>query len=228
MEYNEMIEEYVRNFANKTGDRPKVNPLSGTTVLALKYKDGTVIAGDMRMCKGPMEISSETFEKIFQINNGNVLIAVAGTVAIALQVIKSLNLEIEYYEKIEETELSFEAKANLLSQILTKLFPLAANGIGVSPILASKSKIYAYDELGAKWEVNCQIVGSGAPFTVTDFKRAWHEGLTRNEAVKIAVETLKKANEVNPFTGPDMVIYVIEDSAVKLSKEEVKKIIGGD
>ena len=225
MKYGEMLEEYVKNFAN-IGEL-KINKLSGTTVLSLKYKNGVVMAGDMRMCKGPMEISSENFEKIFQIKGG-ALVAVAGTTAIALQVIKSLNLEIEYFKKVEEAELSFEGKANLLSKILAKLFPLTKSGISVLPILACKDKIYAFDELGARWKVDYQAVGAGASFIVANLGEKWKTELTREESIKIAVNSLARAAKINPFTGPSIIVYTIEDNVFRLLDKDIKQIMGGN
>ena len=185
------------------------------------------MAGDMRMCMGQMEISSETFEKVFEID-GKTLIAIAGTASIALQAIEFLKTEIEYYEKIEESELSFEAKANLLGQILSKLMPLAAQGIVFLPILASKDKIYAFDGLGMSFERNCYACGSGQPFVIGNMEKDWKENLTKAEAVKMAVEALDMANAKNPHTGPNKAVYVVEDEIEKLTETEIKQIMGGE
>ncbi len=219
------IEKYRDNFI-QAGNLKKL-ALHGTTILALKYHGGVVMAGDMRMC-GEIQIISDHFEKIFQINGGDSLIAVSGVTAIALQTIKFLNLEIEYYEKMEETTLSFEGKANLLGQIIGKFLPLVMNGLVVIPILASRNKIYAFGPLGSKWAVDYHITGSGSPFTTVGLKKACQQELTRDEAVKIALETLKDAAGANQHTGPGVVVYTIEDKISKLSEQEMQQIAGGD
>lgn len=228
MEFNEKIDEFVKNLLNIKPDAKILeNALHGTTIVAVKYKGGVVMAGDMRMCMGQMEISSETFEKVFRVD-GKTLIAIAGTASIALQAIEFLKTEIEYYEKIEESELSFEAKANLLSKILNKLAPLGAQGIVFLPILASKDKIYAFDGLGMSFERNCYACGSGESFVIAGMEKAWKENLTKEEAVKIVVDALDMAAAKNLQTGLNKAIYIVENEIKKLTEAEIKQARGGD
>lgn len=226
MYFQKQLEEYVSRFCFDKIDQDKIKAMiKGTVIMGVRYKEGTLMAGDTRAIR-EIEIVHENFLKVYPVSGGDAVIAIAGVVALAVTMVEFLNLEIEHYEKREETKLSFEGKAKILSRIIASFSPLAFNGLIVAPILASRDKIYGYDPLGAKYESKIWITGSGEAYAQGSLDDNWDpQSKTRDEAVKMAVKALKKAQK-NLGVGPGRTIYIIEHEIRKLDEEEIKAITG--
>ena len=84
----------------------------GTTVVAIRYADGVVMAGDRRATSGHL-ISHRTMEKVFPADRHSG-VAIAGAAGPAMEMVKLFQLQLEHYEKVEGVELSLEGKANQL------------------------------------------------------------------------------------------------------------------
>src|SRR4029077_15168195 len=85
----------------------------GTTVVAIRYADGVVMAGDRRATAGNW-ISHKAMEKVFAADRWSG-VAIAGAAGPAIEMVKLFQLQLEHYEKVEGTVLSLEGKANQLS-----------------------------------------------------------------------------------------------------------------
>ena len=72
--------------------------LHGTTVLALKYEDGVVIAGDRRATEG-FQIAGRQMEKVFKIDEHSAM-AIAGTAGHCIEMARLFQTELEHYEKL--------------------------------------------------------------------------------------------------------------------------------
>jgi len=80
--------------------RPGAIPVPhGTTVLALKYRDGAIIAGDRRATEG-FQIADRRIEKVFRIDDYSAM-AIAGAAGPCIEMAKLFQTELEYYEKLE-------------------------------------------------------------------------------------------------------------------------------
>ncbi|MFQ5779738.1 MAG: proteasome subunit beta, partial [Nitrospiria bacterium] len=106
----------------------------GTTVLALRYRDGVVIAGDRRATEG-YAISERRIEKVHKADAMSA-IAIAGAAGPCLELTRLFRTELEHYEKLEGAELSMEGKANKLAQMIKANLPMAMQGLVVVPIFA--------------------------------------------------------------------------------------------
>ena len=87
----------------------------GTTVLAIKYEKGVVIAGDRRATEG-YQVAERRMEKVFKTDSHSA-IAIAGAAGPCLEMTKLFSIELEHYEKLDGLPLSCEGKANRLGQI---------------------------------------------------------------------------------------------------------------
>ena len=70
-----------------------------TTVLALRFADGVVMAGDRQATEG-FEISSRRIEKVYKADDYSI-IAMAGAAGPCLEMIKLFQVEMEHYHTIE-------------------------------------------------------------------------------------------------------------------------------
>jgi proteasome beta subunit len=125
--------------------------------------------------------------------------------------VKLFQLELEHYEKITGDRLSLEGKANRLAQMIRSNFPLAMQGLVVVPLFGGfdhgrgEGRIFYYDATGGRWEEDdFQTTGSGGPPAKNSLKKRWRAGLTRSDALRVAVEALMDAAEDDVATGgPD-------------------------
>jgi proteasome beta subunit len=181
----------------------------GTTVLGLKYADGVIMAGDRRATSG-YTVAGARMRKVFTADDYSA-IAIAGAAGQAIEMVKLFQLELEHYEKITGDRLSLEGKANRLAQMIRSNFPLALQGLVVVPLFGGfdqgrgEGRIFYYDATGGRWEEDdFQTTGSGGQPAKNSLKKRWREGLTRAEALRVAVEALMDAAEDDVATGgPD-------------------------
>ena len=76
------------NLAIKPGDLPKFNPEKGTTGLAMRFKDGVIIAADRRVSAG-YYIASSQGKKIHKLTE-RIGIAISGLVSDAMALVELL------------------------------------------------------------------------------------------------------------------------------------------
>jgi proteasome beta subunit len=106
----------------------------GTTVVAIRFAEGVVMAGDRRATSGNL-ISHRTMEKVFPADRHSG-VAIAGAAGPAMDMVKLFQLQLEHYEKVEGVELSLEGKANQLSGMVRNHLPAAMQGLAVVPLFA--------------------------------------------------------------------------------------------
>jgi proteasome beta subunit len=68
-----------------------------------------------------------------------------------------------------------------------------------------EGRIFYYDATGGRWEEDdYQTTGSGGQPAKNSLKKRWHPGLSRPDALRVAVEALVDASEDDVATGgPD-------------------------
>ncbi len=181
-----------------------------TTICALRYVDGVVMAGDRRATAGNI-IAHRTMEKIYPADRHSG-VAIAGAAGAAMEMVKLFQLQLEHYEKLEGTALSFEGKANTLAQMVRSNLPAAMQmGMVVVPLFAGfdlrrrRGRIFTYDFSGGRYEeTDYQAEGSGGRDARTTIKLGWHEAMTRAEAIELAIQGLYEAADEDSATGgPD-------------------------
>ncbi len=184
-----------------------------TTIVAMKTAEGVVMAGDRRATMGNY-ISSRDIEKVFPAD-GHSLVGIAGTAGIGLELVKLYQVELEHYEKIEGESLTLNGKANRLATMLRGNLGIALQGLAVVPLLAGydedvadssrAGKIYSFDVVGGIYEErDFDSIGSGSIFAKNALKKRFRRGLSSDEAVRLAVESLYDAADDDSATGgPD-------------------------
>ena len=182
----------------------------GTTIVAVVYPGGVIMAGDRRATMGNL-IAQRDIEKVFQGDEYSA-VGIAGTAGLAVEMVRLFQVELEHYEKIEGIVLSLEGKANRLSTMIRGNLGLAMQGLAVVPLFAgydletSEGRIFSYDVTGGRYEEHSFFsVGSGSVFARGAMKKLYREGLTEAEAVKVAIEALYDAADDDSATGgPDL------------------------
>jgi proteasome beta subunit len=200
-----------RGPAAPPGETPAHLPPHGTTVVALRFGEGVIMAGDRRAVEG-YAIADERMEKVFQADDHSV-VGIAGVAAQAVELVRLFQTELEHYEKVEGETLSLEGKANRLGQMIRGSLPLVMQGLVVVPIYGGfdirrgDGRLFRYDAIGGRYEeADYNATGSGSRDAKATRKTRWCAGLPPQEAIEAAVESLLDASEADTATGgPDPV-----------------------
>lgn len=186
----------------------------GTTIVAVAYPGGVVMAGDRRATMGNI-IAQRDIEKVFQTDEYS-CVGIAGSAGIALEVVRLFQVELEHYEKLQGTTLSLEGKANRLAMMIRANLPMALQGLAVVPLFAGydlfaddpakAGRIFSFDVTGGRYEEHSyHAVGSGASFARGALKKLFREDFDEARAVRSCIEALYDAADDDSATGgPDM------------------------
>ena len=183
----------------------------GTTVLAMRYREGVIMAGDRQATAG-YQVASRRMEKIFKSDDLSAM-GIAGAAGPAMEMAKLFQTELEHYEKVEGDNLSLDGKANKLSQMVRMNLGAAMQGLAVVPIFAgfddksSVGRLFKYDITGGRYEESdYDAQGSGSKDARDSLKKLWRRDMTREEALRVALEALIDAADEDVGTGgPDFV-----------------------
>lgn len=188
----------------------------GTTIVALKYPGGVLIAGDRRATQGNM-IAGRDVQKV-HIADDYTATGIAGTAAIAVEFARLYAVELEHYEKLEGVPLTFAGKVNRLSIMVRGNLAAAMQGLVALPLLVGydiddpdsrgAGRIVSFDAAGG-WnleEEGYQSVGSGSIFAKSSIKKLYSRVDGVDSALRVAIEALYDAADDDSATGgPDLV-----------------------
>ncbi|MDR3663460.1 MAG: proteasome subunit beta [Mycobacterium sp.] len=201
----------------------------GTTIVALKFPGGVLIAGDRRATQGNM-IASRDVQKV-HIADDYTATGIAGTAAIAVEFARLYAVELEHYEKVEGVPLTFRGKVNRLAIMVRGNLGAAMQGFVALPLLVgydlddsdpgNAGRIVSFDAAGG-WNIEdegYQSVGSGSLFAKSSIKKLYSHVTDADSALKVAIEALYDAADDDSATGGPDLVRGIYPTAV---------LIGGD
>jgi len=182
-----------------------------TTVVALRHREGVVMAGDRRATAGPA-IAHRAMDKVHPADRHSG-VAISGAAGPAMEMVRLFQLQLEHYEKVEGAPLSLEGKANQLSQMVRAHLGMAMQGFVVVPLFAGYDlrrgvgRIFTYDPTGGRYEESdFHADGSGGRDARNTIKLGWRPDLSTSEALELAVRALWQAADEDSATGgPDPV-----------------------
>ncbi len=214
-----------------------------TTIVALVFREGVVIAGDRRATAGNV-IAQRDIEKVF-ITDSYSAVGIAGAAGIALQMVRLYTVELEHYEKMEGVPLSLDGKANKLAGMVAGNLGAALQGFVVVPLFvgydtdaepAKAGRIVTYDATGGRYDEwsGYHAVGSGSVFAKSSLKKLHRVDADLPTTIRNAVEALYDAADDDTATGgPDLTrkIYPVvvsitaAEGAVRHLDEEIGAVV---
>lgn len=182
----------------------------GTTVLAMRYEGGVVIAGDRRATEGHL-VAHRRIQKVFEADRYSA-VAIAGIAGLAIDMVRLFQVELEHYEKLEGVRLSLDGKASFLARLVRSQLPLAFQGLIVVPLFAgydeleNTGRVYTFDVVGGRYEeIEFGSTGSGSTLAKAYLRTTFRSDLTPDEAAELAVRALVSASQEDTATGgPDL------------------------
>jgi proteasome beta subunit len=202
-------------------------PLKGTTTVGIVYKDGVVLAADKRASAGTF-IAARDVEKIHMISP-KMALTMAGGVGDAQTLTRFIKSELELYKHSKGDYITVKGAATLLANVLqgSKFFPYF-----VQLIIAGydeKPRLFDLDLTGGLLEEKYVSTGSGSVVAIGLLDEFYKDGMTEDEAVKLAIKAVSAAMKRDTATGEGIDVIVISaDKARKFNASEVKEMVGAN
>ncbi len=200
------------------------NAKKGTTTLGLVCKDGIVMATERRATMGHM-IAHKKTQKLFPIGD-HMCLTIAGLVADGQLLARYLSSEVELYQLKREKEMTLEASATMLSNILLgrRWMPFWV-GLLLGGVDSKGGHIYSLDAAGGSIPDNFATTGSGSPFVYGVLEDHYKEGMTVAEGVDLAVLCLMVSSSRDSASGDGINVATItkKDGFKEISEKEIDK-----
>ena len=206
----------------------------GTTIVAIKYPGGVLIAGDRRATQGHM-IASRDVQKV-HIADDYAATGIAGTAAIAVEFARLYAVELEHYEKVEGVPLTFRGKVNRLATMVRGNLGAALQGFVALPLLVAfdvdaidpthAGRIVSFDAAGG-WNIEeegFQSVGSGSLFAKSSIKKLYPQVSDADSALMAAIEALYDAADDDSATGGPDLVRGIYPTAVLIGADGAEEV----
>src|SRR4030081_284127 len=159
-----------------------ITETQATTILAFKFGDGGLVAGDRRATAGNV-VMYDRADKVLEIDRHSVM-AIAGSPATAWEMARVLEHSFQFYRRSQLQEMSVEGKVRALSKLLRENLGMVMQGVGVVvPLFATydlasadPAKVFFYDAMGAQFEATDYASsgsGSGAVRSVLYYENNW-------------------------------------------------------
>ena len=186
----------------------------GTTILAFKFADGVLVAGDRRATAGNV-VMYDRADKVLDIDRHSVM-AIAGSWGAAWEMARMIEHSFQFYRRSQLQEMSVEGKVRALSKMLRDNLGMALQGVGlVVPLFATydhgaadPAKVFFYDAMGAQFEAtDFAASGSGGPAvrSVLYYENTWGKAplrtLNQQEAITVVLRALDTAADSDTATG---------------------------
>ncbi len=188
---------------------------TGTTTVGIRTKDAVVLASESKSTMGYL-VASKTAQKIYPVDD-RMALTIAGSSGDALTVVRILRAEIALY-KLENNEITVNAAASLLSNILqsNRYFPYYV-GLILGGYDSNGPHIFSIDAIGGMDEdKKFTSTGSGSPIALGVLENGYDEKLSKQEAIKLAVNAIKAAAQRDVFSGGEEIrVAVITEKGLE-------------
>lgn len=196
----------------------QMQPVKGTTGLALKFADGCVIVADRRASMGTF-VASKTAKKVYKLNDYTGM-GIAGLVSDAQALVDLMRSELRLYKLENNFDPSVKVAGSLLATILhggyRRYQPWWVQLL-VAGVDRRGPHVYILGPDGSISEEDFIAIGSGTLLAIGVLEDAWKPDLTKDKARDLAIAALKAAigRDVATGNGIDGLVFI---------KDEVEEI----
>ena len=184
---------------------------TGTTTLALKFKDGVIIASDQQVTT---YYKAGKIKKIFMITNVEnfIGVSIAGSASDAVNLIDVLRSELKLYRFENGFQASVKTATSLLSTILYTSFrrfqPYLVHFL-IGGVDTTGSHIFSIDMIGSITDDWYASTGSGSIFALSKLEDSWKVDMSREQATSLAIQAIKLAANRDLYTGYGIDLVII-------------------
>jgi proteasome beta subunit len=212
------------------------SPIHGTTVIAVKYKDGVLTVGDRR-ATGGFAIMYDRAEKVLALDDYT-LISISGSFSKAIELVRYLRTAYKFYERSQLQPMSLDGKLNELGKLIAGNVVAAMQGIGlVIPILTTfdheknEGRVFFYDGGGARFETaEYAAAGSGSTQIRGAFEyivrtKGHFRDMDRDTALREALTLLEIAADLDAATGGASKVLPLAKTITKDGIEDIPEAV---
>jgi len=193
------------------------NKKTGTTTVAIKFKDGIVLAADSQSTAYGMMAYSLQEEKLHNITD-KIAVTGAGSSSEINLMQNLLKAEVKIFEVRTGRKPTVKETASLLSQI--QLSSLESHFLlgGVD-----EKGAYAFDiHPGEAHEKDYAFSGSGTMYALSMLDNEYKKQMTEKEAIETAVKAISTSVGRDVYSGGEIKVKVITQKGFKDLKEKAK------
>lgn len=191
----------------------------GTTTVGIIANNCVVLAAESKATLGNL-VSSKEAKKVFQLDD-KIAVTISGSVGDAQQLIRVMQAELNLY-KMENGESNVSAAMTLLSNIMqsSRYYPYITMMI-LGGVDSEGFHIYNIDPMGGVTEDKYTSTGSGSPIAFGVLESAFKENLSKDEAVSLAIKSIKAAKERDVYTGGKRIdVAIITEKGIEFLSEQ--------
>ena len=196
---------------------------TGTSTIGITFDGGVVVGADHRATMGHF-IANKSVKKLFQISN-SVALTTAGLVGHAQALSRTLTAELRLYELKHGKSMTVKGAATLTANILVgRPHYVQLLIVGVDD---SGSSVYSIDSAGGSIPDAYCATGSGSPYMYGVLEDQFSEGMSQDEALKVAAKALLASAQRDAASGNGMDLAVITSDGgfQQLSEDEVTNLL---
>ena len=196
---------------------------TGTSTIGITFDGGVVVGADHRATMGHF-IANKSVQKLFKISD-SVALTTAGLVGHAQSLSRTLAAELRLYELKRGKAMTVKGAATLTANILVgRPHYVQLLIVGVDE---SGSSVFSIDSAGGSIpDVYC-ATGSGSPYMYGVLEDQFSDGMSQDEALRVAAKALLASSQRDAASGNGMDLAVItaDDGFVLLSEDEVTNLL---
>ncbi len=193
-----------------------VNALkTGTTTVAIIYKDGVVMAADKRATAGHM-IVDKKIQKVLPVTK-NTVVTTAGSVSDIQLLYKYLGAELRVKRLRAGREATVKEGANLLAGWV---YNIIRSSYGIAHFLVGgydeKPQLFDVYPDGSITEVDDFVSsGSGSVFALGVLESQYKKNMTQEDAVQLIVKSISAALARDSASGNGIDVFVIDKNGAR-------------
>lgn len=198
----------------------------GTTTCALTCRDGVVLSADTRASAG-FFIADRHVMKIQKVDR-HLGMTIAGGVADAQNLVDIMRYNANIYRISNKELMPVKSASRLCSNVLfnQRYFPYYVQIIVAGHDDKEGGQIYNIDLFGSITSEKFISTGSGSPVAYGYLESEFKEGLSVNDAYKIAIRAIAAAIRRNSGTGDSINAVIIDKDGYRELSKEVKESAG--
>ncbi len=214
MELNFLMEKNIPNEARH-----------GTTTVGIVFDKGVVLAADKRATYAGLFIASKNADKIVPVGD-KLALTTAGASGDADLLARTLRAELELFKYGNGRELTVEGASTLMASFIQGgrffLYPVGFLLGGVD----SDPHLFSIDGAGGVQEEKYSSEGSGMVVAFGILDEFFKEGMSEDQAIKVAVKAVNASMRRDTPTGDGLDCVVITKAGTKrLSKPDVESYL---
>ena len=195
----------------------------GATALGIKYEDGVVLAAT----RSTPELQVRNPEKVFKLDD-HIGVATSGLVADGRTLVDEARNEAQKHLMTYDEEIPTSVLATFLAdrcQHFTQYGGVRPYGLSTisGGVKDGNPQVYHTDPSGTLSQWNAVAIGKGGEDATENLEDKWEEGMEEDEAIELAVESLKEGEDDLDNANIEVAVVTVEDGYQRIEPDELEE-----